>query len=211
MRSNILVFVAHPDDLEIGMGGTSLKYSQQGKKIIQVIFSYGELSILKKNIIVIIRKKEAKKAGKLIGCKKIIFFGLSDGKISSEIKEKNVKEKVKKLIKQYKPIKIFTHSIDDLPDHKAVNRVVIETLDELKSKAEVYAFDIWNPTSLTKANYPKLFVDVTNTFDTKIKALKLFKSQKHVMLQLMPAVFLRAKLAGQYDNCKYAEKFYKIR
>ena len=48
MRSNILVFVAHPDDLEIGMGGTSLKYSQQGKKIIQVIFSYGELSILKK-------------------------------------------------------------------------------------------------------------------------------------------------------------------
>ncbi|MEK6845367.1 MAG: PIG-L family deacetylase, partial [Nanoarchaeota archaeon] len=40
----VVVFGAHSDDFVIGAGGTIAKYQQEGKKILAVVFSYGESS-----------------------------------------------------------------------------------------------------------------------------------------------------------------------
>ncbi len=209
-KKNILCFVAHSDDAAIGIGGTLVKYVKEKNNIIEVIFSYGELSHLRKNVIIKKRISEAKSAAKILGYKNVIFFGLPDAKIGKEVYK--VKDKVKKLIKKYKPVKIFTHSLSDpLPDHKAVNKAVIGVLEEMKSKVGVYSFDVWNITNFSEAENPRMYVDISDTFDTKIKALKNFKSQMHVILQLMPSIYTRAKLHGQHYGCKYAERFYKLR
>jgi len=210
MKKTILCFVAHCDDEAIGIGATAAKYIKEGLNVVMVVFSYGEVSHIKKGIIIKRRVKESKDAGKILGYKNIIFFGLPDANISKNVDK--VKDKIIKLIKKYKPVKIFTHSPNDpLPDHKAVNKIVNYVLEEMDSKIDLYGFDIWNITNLSEAENPRMYVDVTKTFDLKINALKAFKSQRHVMLQMIPAAYSRARLAGDHLGCKYAERFYKLR
>ena len=63
-KDTIMVMCAHSDDQIIGPGGTLTKYAKQGKIIITVIFSYGELSMphIKKEIAIKTRVDEAKAA-----------------------------------------------------------------------------------------------------------------------------------------------------
>jgi len=210
-KENILCFVAHPDDLEISMGGSVCKYVKEGKDVIEIIFSYGEISHLKREIIIRTRVKEAKKAAKMMGVKTVIFLGLPDGRIKSEIEKKNIKNKIKKIIQKYEPIKIFTHLPNDThPDHRVVSKAVIKSVDELNGN-NLYGFEVWNIPNLRMSKFPMLYNDVTKFFNKKLEVLKIFESQKQYTLQLMPVIYTRAKIAGEKINVKYAEKFYKLK
>ena len=80
----ILVVAAHPDDEVLGCGGTLIKLSSK-KSIIQTVFlSDGESSrkdnlLLKKKIL--IRKKSAMQAAKIIKSEKPIFFDYPDNQL----------------------------------------------------------------------------------------------------------------------------------
>jgi len=67
-KETILILGAHSDDFVIGAGGTMAKYTQEGKKIISVVFSYGEKSHpwLKEDVVQKMRSEEAAKASKLL-------------------------------------------------------------------------------------------------------------------------------------------------
>ncbi|MCK4521927.1 MAG: PIG-L family deacetylase [Nanoarchaeota archaeon] len=214
MKQTILICSAHPDDEILGCGGTIAKYSKEGNSVISIIFSYGESSHphLKKYITTRIRVKESQKADKIVGCKETIFLGLPDGKISTKVKNKSTREKIKKLIKKYKPDKIFTHSIEDpFPDHRAIYKLIIDSANEINYKGNLYSFDIWSIIRIKKRNAPKLIVDISPTFKLKLKALKCFKSQGISMFQLIPAVYARAIINGINYNHKFVEVFNKIK
>jgi len=218
--SNIIVFCAHNDDNLLGVGGTIAKYSREGIKTITVIFSYGESSNpwLKKKVTKEIRKRECEEANKIIKGGEIIYLGLKDGKLKQEIKNKNprVKKKIEQTIKKFKPVKIFTHSPKDPhPDHKAVTDVLVEVLDELKKKEkrkyDVYTYRVWNPTSTSHSKFPKLVVDISNDFNTKLNALKCHRSQRITMFSLLWNIIRRDLFNGLKNKYTFAEVFYKIR
>ncbi len=211
MEKNILVFCAHADDTAISMGGAIPKFIKEGHNIIEIIFSYGELHYLKKEVIIKKRVNEIKSSGSILGYKDATFLGLPDGNIASKIEENNIKEVVKELINKHNPVKIFTHSPSDpMPDHRTVNKVVYRALKEIEENYDLYCFDVWNLSNFKEKDSPKMIIDISDTFNLKIKALKEFKSQAHIMIQLAPAIFLRAKWFGLKNGCKYAERFYKI-
>jgi len=56
-----------------------------------------------------------------------------------------------------------------------------------------------------------MYVDITDTFKLKLKALRCFKSQWMTMISLLWSVYFRAIINGLDARCKYAERFYKIR
>jgi LmbE family N-acetylglucosaminyl deacetylase len=125
-------------------------------------------------------------------------------------------EKVKEIIKKYNPDKIFTHTFYDMhPHHRAVHKIVTKATDQIKNKDyPIYTFDVWDvgkTMNIIKEDCPKLVVDISETFDKKIKAIKLFKSQKVYTYSLLPQVYINAITNGKKNNCKYAEMFYKIR
>jgi len=214
MKESVFVICAHSDDQILGPGGTLAKYAKEGKEIFTIIFSYGEASHfwLKKKVSVEIRVKEAQNADKVIGGSGVIFFGLTEGKILEEVKDKKIKDKIKKLIKEKKPAKIFTHSADDAhDDHRAVYKTVMELTDEIKYKGDLLSFDIWHIVDFKKREKPKLYVDITSTFKVKLKALKCFESQKLAMLFPYINVYINAFINGLKNDCKHAEKFYKIK
>ncbi len=214
-KETVMLFCAHPDDEILGMGGTIAKYSKEGKEVIAVIFSYGEASHpwMKKRFTVKTRVKESRRAGKIVGTKKTIFLALKDGALATEIKRPRTTMMIKRLIKKYKPSKIFTHSFDDIlyKDHKTVYNIMNKIMSEIDYKGDAYTFNIWNITNLRKRNLPKMIVDISTTFRTKMRALKEFKSQKVALVQLLPVVYLRGFKHGFEGNHKWGEKFYKIR
>jgi LmbE family N-acetylglucosaminyl deacetylase len=212
-QETIIVCSAHSDDFVIGAGGTIANYTKEGKKVIAIIFSYGENSHpwLKEEIVQKMRAKETLEASKLLHCE-TIFYDLKELNFIEDAKTKKVNEKLLKLIKTEKPTKIFTHSNEDPhPDHKGVHQLTLQAVSSLHSNApEIYIYSVWNPVSF-KTLYPALFIDITNTFKLKLESLKTFRSQKvHVAYPFILLLF-RAIHDGIKIRKRFGEKFFRIK
>lgn len=215
MPETILALGAHNDDHLICAGGTFAKYAKEGKNVKSIIFSFGEKSHphLKPEIIQEQRIEEAVEADKILGIKGTAFYGLCEGRFPEEFKEKNIKQKLRNILHKEKPVKIFTHSDDDIhPDHRAVSKLVLELVRESGLNCNVYSFDVWNVVKLKQRNLPKLVVDVTQTFGLKTKAFKAHKSQYNLpaVIALRWKMHVQAIIHGWNNHCKYAEVFYKL-
>ena len=209
MGKTVMVFCSHPDDEILGPGATLAKYKKEGKDVIVVIFSYGEKSHphLKEEVVSSTRQKEAEDIDRFFE-RESIFLGLEEGKIKEEANKKNIRDQIKILVRRYKPEIIFTHSsLDPHPDHKAVNNVVLDLLKKIKYKGIIYTFEVWN---IVNENRPAIYIDISDTFNLKKRALKKFKSQKMFIYPLWIPMWYRARTYGKKCNCRYAEKFYKI-
>jgi N-acetylglucosamine malate deacetylase 1 len=214
-EESVLFLSAHNDDQLIGGGGTIAKYAKEGKKVVTVIFSYGESShphfqdkITRKT-----RVLESKKAQKLLGESEVYYLGIKEGNFPKQIEERQVLEKIAHILKRIRPAKIFTHSIDDPhPDHRAVYNFTLDLIDTTGYKGEVYSFNIWNFfLNFRKRDSPKLIVDITDTFKLKVAAFRKHRSQLMAQISLMWNVYYQAIVNGFTHDMKYAEVFYKIR
>jgi len=211
-QETIFVIAAHSDDQVLGAGGSIAKWILEGKKVIVIIMSYGESTHpwLKKKVAARMRVSESIEAGKILGIEKTIFLGLDEGKFKEQFPKKQ-KELIE-IIKKEKPIKIITHATDDPhPDHRAISKLVVEMCEKIKYKGDIYAFNIWTFVNVAKSELPKLFIDISDTFKLKNKALKCFKSQWMAMVSLLWSVYFRAIKNGRHINVKYAEVFFKIK
>lgn len=210
----VMVLCSHSDDQVFGAGGTLAKYAGEGKRVIIIVFSYGEKSHpwLKKKVTVKMRVNESQEAGKIIGAEKTIFYGIEEGRFREQIAERIIHEKLKNLFSRYKPARIFTHASDDpLPDHHELNEFVLQFCNNIDYKGDVLSFDVWNPVKIKERDMPRIVIDISGTFKTKIRALKCFESQWMSMASLLWTVYYRAIKNGISNHCRYAEVFYKIR
>jgi LmbE family N-acetylglucosaminyl deacetylase len=211
MSKNAIVFTPHNDDDSVGCIGTLIKLKEEGYNIIKVIFSAGQKSHphYKEEIIIHKRIKEAEGLGKRFGISQNIYFSLRDNKLDEEIISKDIKERIKRILKKYKPRKIFVTSEFDIHrDHRAVNQVVVKVVDDLNYNADVYTYEVWN---ILKENKPVIYSDISKYFKAKIAMMKSFRSQWMFMYPLMFVSYVRGMFYGFKNNCRYAEKFYKIK
>lgn len=214
MPEAILCLCAHNDDQIIGAGGTLSNYADNGCIIKTIIFSFGQSSHphLKPEVIIQKRIAESLKSDKIIGGSGIAYLNLREGHFKEDFKKKNVRKHIKRVLDDFCPAKIFTHSNDDFhPDHKAIFDLVGEMISKRDINCDVYTFEIWNIIKLKKKNLPKLVVDVSNSFSRKINALKAHKSQKATIISLLWNIYLKALFNGFLYGFKYAEVFYKIK
>lgn len=214
----ILVVAAHPDDEVLGCGGTLIKLSSK-KSIIQTVFlSDGESSrkdniLLKKKIF--IRKKSAMQAAKIIKSEKPIFFDYPDNQLDKYPLLHYIKL-IEKIIKDFKPDLIFTHSHSDLNiDHKIANSSVVTATRPFRSLVKVLLFfetlsnTEWNFKNDKNFFQPNFFINIEDTFKRKLIALKKYKSElrKKPHPRSIDSVTASAKKNGSIIGCKYAEAF----
>jgi len=213
-KQNILIICAHPDDEVLGAGGTIAKYSQEGYNVYTIICSSGNITSPIEKEITEKRAKESLEAGRILGAAGTIFLGLRDMKLMKDLKNKKIRQTLKNYILNYNPVKIFTHAKDDVHiDHLAVFNAVNKICEEINFNGDLYSFEVWNLFNLRKRNVPRLYIDITDTFKFKVKALKLFKTpvQRLIMFLFVLPVLIRAIVAGISAHCRYAEVFYKVR
>jgi LmbE family N-acetylglucosaminyl deacetylase len=211
----VLVICAHSDDQILGCGGTIAKYARKGIPVYTIILSYGEGSHphLHEEFVIKTRVKEAQDANKIIGGKNVFFLGLKEGNFEKTAEKTNAKEKIINIIKRHNINKILTHSLDDYDvpnrDHIATNTLVKEIIKEINEpELNLFTFTVWRffkRNTQTKL-MPKLVVDISNTFDTKLRALNTFKSQK---LQ-MSLPYVQTHIKSFFNGLKYGYRFAEV-
>ena len=159
------------------MGGAIAKFHSEGKRVIKVVFSFGESSHphFQEHVVINRRLEETESASRAIGITKTIFFGMRDTKVKEDAEKINAVAKVKDIINEYKPERIFvTSAIDPHPDHQAVNKTVLKSVDSLRKSYPVYEFEVWN---IVKENKPMMYVDITPFYKKKMDYTRMFSSQ----------------------------------
>ena len=182
----ILVVASHPDDEILGCGGTLYKLKKKGAKISVLFLSDGESSRKTVNTVKLIqeRKKQAKKAAKIIGIKNLIFGNFPDNSMDT-VPILKIIQFIEKQIKAIKPDTIFTHFENDLNiDHQITNKAVATACRPLKNQSvksilffEILSSSEWDISNKNKNFKPNYFVDISKSLKFKIKALKCYKKE----------------------------------
>jgi N-acetylglucosamine malate deacetylase 1 len=187
--TSVLVIGAHPDDDVLGCGGTIAKLSKKPSIKINTLFisngidsRKGNKRVTQKNIL--IRKKAAQKACKILGSNSPYFADLADNQLDKYPLLKIVKI-IEKYIIKFKPEIIFTHFYNDLNiDHQIVNKAAV-TASRPQNKSSVktlFFFEVpssteWKIDTKLKMFNPNWFEDITKFKKVKLQALKAYKTE----------------------------------
>ena len=202
---DILAFGAHPDDLEIGMGGTIAKLSSNGYQIQPVIATLPNfVKTDTKNG----RISESILSAKVMGCKSPIFLDLSPEEM---VFGRKLVSMIDSIIKEHKPDSVFTqwHG-DSHQDHQVLTKSVISAC---RDQNNLFMYETTIPGGITEHSFrPQLFVDIAETIEIKKNALECFQSQFVRCGDMwIPAIIGRCSYRGYQIGSKYAEAFEVIK
>tara|TARA_B100001248_G_C27330580_1_gene431199 strand:- start:10 stop:687 length:678 start_codon:yes stop_codon:yes gene_type:complete len=215
-EKKILVIAAHPDDEVLGCGGTLSKFK---KKIIQIVFLSDGVSSrgnnLKKEINY--RKKSALNFSKTITRLKPIFLNYPDNSFDT-VRFLNIVKNVEKIIQDFQPDTILTHSSSDLNiDHRITNNAVITAARPIIKYDFVKTILFFEILSSTECNFsnnftnfnPKVFVDITKNIKKKINGMNFYKKELRTWPHPRSKIGVEtlAKFRGLSSNIKFAEAF----
>jgi bacillithiol biosynthesis deacetylase BshB1 len=182
VKLDILAFGAHPDDVELGCGGTVAKEISKGKKVGIIDLTRGELGTRGS---VDLRNQESKLASNILGLVLRENLNFKDGFFQNN--ESNQIEIIK-VIRKYRPEIVLCNAEDDRHiDHPKAAELVssacflsglrkIETIDNGKNQLEwrpknVYHYIQWKNSS------PDFLVDISGFISIKLEAIKAYSSQ----------------------------------
>lgn len=182
IKLDILAFGAHPDDVELGCGGTVAKEVSKGKKVGIIDLTRGELGTRGS---VDLRDQESKLASNVLGLELRENLNFKDGFFQNN--ESNQIEIIK-VIRKYRPEIVLCNAENDRHiDHPKAAELVssacflsglrkIETIDNGKNQLEwrpknVYHYIQWKNSS------PDFLVDISGFISVKLEAIKAYSSQ----------------------------------
>ena len=184
----VLSFGAHPDDIEIGCGGTEAGLVKRGYQVSHVFATSGEAGSdrIAKSELAAIREDEARAAAGVLGVRDVEFLGMADG-LTQFTPE--MKIAVIGMIRKVRPEIVFVHAAcDRLLDHRVVHDLVIGAVTaaagpwyqdaggEPWQVPSVLGYEVWHPLSTYQ-----LAVDISAEIETKMAALACHRSQMEVI------------------------------
>lgn len=227
----ILVVGAHPDDNDFGSGATAAKAAAEGAIVIYLIATTGQRGssdeAMTPRKLSNLRKREQKEAARILGVQEVIFLDYVDGELTPDL---GLKEQVVIHIRRYRPGVVVTmdpsffyfkdSGFVNHSDHRAIGEATLDACYPLAR--DLLSF----PEHAKKGLKPhkvreillhsfvpdnaNFYVDVTDTFDQKMKALSLHKSQVGDIEDLEPWMRQHARSAGKLAGYKLAEAFVRL-
>ncbi|GAA3400874.1 PIG-L deacetylase family protein [Paenibacillus hodogayensis] len=219
---NVLAIACHPDDLEIGCGGTLAKYAKLGHQVTMVHVANGNKGhkVIRPDELRLIRAQEAQNSGALIGAK-VISLDVPDLNVKSD--EDELIRKLVDVIRQTQPDVIITHPPEDyMKDHMEVSKAVFDasfaaTVPHYESGVPapdtIKAAPIYYMDTLAGVGFlPTEYVDITETIETKIAMNAAHESQikwlyEHDGIDFLDFVRTVSKFRGLQCGAAYAEGF----
>src|SRR5688572_6697815 len=172
----ILLVSAHPDDMEIGMGGTAAKLVHAGHSIVSVVITDGRRSpdpdSIGQDEMARLRKDEGEKACAQLGIRATQFFGLES--IARDEERADAEQRLMEVVDQFRPDEIFTlhPELDRHASHRVAGMITADTVRKTNSKAELWAYEVWG----LFPNWDR-FEDISDQFETKLAAIREHRSQ----------------------------------
>ncbi len=175
--TDLLAFGPHPDDVEIGLGGTLAKQAALGHAVGLCDLTRGEMS---SNGTPERREQEAETARKVLGAAWRENLGLPDRAIGTDPDHTRL---VVELIRRVRPRAVaIPYWHDRHPDHEAAAAMLRDAVFNAKLKRYAAAGDPWQPAwvcyyFINDAGPASFVVDVSDYYDVKRKALACYASQ----------------------------------
>lgn len=202
-KMNILAIGAHPDDIEIGCGGTLAKYASYGHNIYMFIATDGSAGTGKAEV----RRKEAENSANILQVRDIFWGMYADTELQIN---KEAIMKIEDTIKKINPDSIFVNYHDDThQDHRHIAAIT--------NSATRYIRNVLYFETPTSQNFqPNVFVDIGQQFlDIKIESLKAHASQIDRTnisgVSILEVAKSAAHFRGVQARVAYAEAFQSLR
>jgi bacillithiol biosynthesis deacetylase BshB1 len=223
MKVDILAIGAHPDDVELGCGGTLAKLIEEGKSVAVVDLTQGELGTRGTNIT---RAAEASEASKILGISARENLKFPDGFI---LNTQEYQLEIVKKIRKYQPEIVFANAIEDRhPDHAKAAKLVSDAcflagLVKIETESEGEKQTQWRPKHVFhyiqwKNIEPDFVVDISAFMEKKIEACLAYKTQFYdpkstepvtpiATKDFLESLTYRAQDLGRLSGVDFAEGF----
>lgn len=237
MKNKVILAVgAHPDDMDFGVSGSIAKWVKEGATAYYLICTDGsrgsEDPKMTHEKLAQIRKEEQEEASRILGIKKVFFLNHTDTQLEADLK---LKEEIVRIIRTIKPNIVVTmdptfHYGSNISsnigfgfiNHTDHRNAAIATMDAVfplsrdrltfleheKEGLKPHKVSELLFVSLEKEGF---LVDISETFDKKIKALSMHKSQFADFKAIKKRVTERARMWGEKKRCKFAENFIRLK
>jgi bacillithiol biosynthesis deacetylase BshB1 len=223
MKTDILAFGVHPDDVELGCSGTLVTAVAQGKKVAVIDLTRGELGT---RGTAETRDAEAANAAKIMGIHARENLEMADGFFQND--ENNIR-KVIAVIRKYHPEIVLCNAPEDRhPDHGRSAALVADAaflagLRKIKTEYEGNVQEHWRPSYVfhyIQDRYlkPDFLFDISESFEQKINAILCYTTQFNTTDISEPETYIsnpdfldvikaRALMFGKRIGVKYAEGY----
>jgi LmbE family N-acetylglucosaminyl deacetylase len=190
----ILCIAAHPDDIEFTYAGSVAQWTRAGRTVIFCLVTNGAAGTNEHTPsnagLVPLREKECWDAGKILGVQDIVFLGYQDGIVEPTL---GLRRDLTRVIRKHKPDVVvcgdpstrwYGNGYLNHPDHRAVASAALDAI--FPSAESRYIFpellaEGLEPHKVKEVfignSEPDIWVDITDTLDTKFTALKAHASQ----------------------------------
>lgn len=215
----VLVIAPHPDDEIIGVGGTIAKRVQNGAEAYVCIVTKGLESMFDKELIEQGRR-ECCQADRKLGVKETIFLDFPAVMLET-IPRYELNGKIAEVVQKISPDEVYIpHRGDMQIDHQMVVDAAMVAVRPRGTDypKRVYAYETlsetgWNIPNTVNEFIPTVYEDITNTYDAKINAMRIFESQlaEFPAARSIGAIEALAKFRGATVNVRAAEAFSLIR
>ena len=146
-----MVISAHPDDMEIGMGGTVAKLAESMAVITSVVVTNGGRSsnpfALTEQRMAEVRREEALRAAGNLGVKDVIFCNEPDA--VDEINSSAITRRLVEILARLQPTEVYTldEALDRHPAHRFAGKLARESVLEagIHLSGGMWAYEVWGP------------------------------------------------------------------
>ncbi len=196
---NVVAIGAHPDDIELGAGGSLALHHRRGDAVRFIVLTDGgELSEPSQ------RRREAKEAAKILNIDDIHFLGYEDTRIPYN---DEIIKRLNKHLNEFDTDRVYIHTEEDT--HQDHRRASLASVAASRNINEVLAFE--SPSTRSSFN-PEYYNKLTEgVLEQKIQAIRAHKSQckkKYLEAEAMKGL---ARFRGRQANTRYAESYQVIR
>ena len=219
----ILAIAAHPDDVELSCAGTIIKHTRAGQAVGILDLTEGELGT-RGNVAT--RYEEAAAAAKVMGVQIRDNAQMADGFFRNDEAHQR---KLIAYIRHYRPEIVIANALEDRhPDHGKGGRLIADAcffsgLTKIETEWQGKKQEAWRPKRIfhmiqDRALTPSFAVDITDTFEAKMEAIRCYKTQFHNPNLGGPVTYIstegflnnimyRDSLMGKRIVVQYAEAF----
>ncbi len=220
-----MVIVAHADDAEWGCSGTVALWCRQGMEVVQVVCTDGSKGSddpeMTSDRLVQIRRDEQRAAAQVLGVKEVVFLGYEDSMLEPTIE---LRKDIVRQIRKFRPDTLITpspvrslegHDYIGHPDHMAAGEATVSAVfpaardrltfpDLLREGLEPHK--VRELLIMENGTNADVWIDVTETMETAIEALKQHRSQVSPE-EAEKYMRLWREETGKHGSMKYAESF----
>lgn len=221
------VIMAHPDDSDFSAAGTIAAWCDAGAEVSLVVVTDGSKGTSDRaalaHELVATRMAEQRAAARVLGVAEVFFLGYVDGEVVPDLA---LRRRITRQLRLLRPDTVITHDPARLyfdgyinhPDHRAVGQATLDAIYPTARDHLNYAFDLAEGLEphavttvlLTGALNPDAWVDIEDTFERKIAALREHGSQIKDIDKLRERLEGWARDVGKEADLAYAEAFKKI-